>query len=60
MTAFNWGWLTGWDVQSFVIKAEAWQHQGMHDARGTEGSASLSLEIQEQTGHPQASMRMIT
>jgi hypothetical protein len=25
-TAFNWGWLTGSEVQSIIIKAGAWQH----------------------------------
>jgi hypothetical protein len=24
-TAFNWGWLTGSEVQSIIIKAGAWQ-----------------------------------
>jgi len=25
-TTFNWGWLTGSEVQSITIKAGAWQH----------------------------------
>ena len=37
-TTFNWGWLTGSEVQSIVIKAEAWQHPGRHSAGGVEGS----------------------
>jgi hypothetical protein len=34
-TTFNWGWLTGSEVQS-IIKVEAWQHPGRHDAGGAE------------------------
>ena len=31
-TAFNWGWLTGSEVQSIIINnhAEAWQRPGRH------------------------------
>jgi hypothetical protein len=28
MTTFNWGWLTGSEVQSIIIKAGTWQHSG--------------------------------
>jgi hypothetical protein len=28
-TIFNWGWLTGSEVQSIIIKVGAWQHPGM-------------------------------
>ena len=38
-TAFNWGWLTGSEVQS-SIKAGAWQRPGNHDAGGAESSTS--------------------
>jgi hypothetical protein len=31
-TTFNWGWLTGSEVQSIIIKAGAWQHLGRHGA----------------------------
>jgi hypothetical protein len=27
-TTFNWGWLTGSEVKSIIIKAGAWQHPG--------------------------------
>jgi hypothetical protein len=27
-TTFNWGWLTGSEVQSNIIKAGVWQHPG--------------------------------
>jgi hypothetical protein len=30
ITAFNWGWLTGSEVQSIIIKEGAWQHPGKH------------------------------
>ena len=31
-TTFNWGWLTGSEVQFIIIKAGAWQHPGRHGA----------------------------
>jgi hypothetical protein len=39
-TAFNWGWLTGSEVQSIIIKGETGQHPGRHSAGGTESSTS--------------------
>jgi len=39
-TTFNWGWLTGSEIQSIIIKAGAWQHLGRHGAGGAENSAS--------------------
>jgi hypothetical protein len=41
-TTFNWGWLTGPEVQSIIIKAGAWQHSGRHGAGRTESSTSSS------------------
>jgi hypothetical protein len=42
-TTFNWGWLTGSEVQSIFIKAGAWQHHGRYGgAGGTESSTSSS------------------
>jgi hypothetical protein len=29
-TTFNWGWLTGSEVQSIIINVEAWQHPDRH------------------------------
>jgi hypothetical protein len=29
-TTFNWGWLTGSEVQSIIIKVGAWQLPGTH------------------------------
>jgi len=33
-TTFNWGWLTGSEGQSIIIKAGAQQHPGRHGAGG--------------------------
>jgi hypothetical protein len=41
-TTFNWGWLTGSEVQSIIIKAGTWQHPDRHGARAGEYSTSLS------------------
>jgi hypothetical protein len=41
-TTFNWGWLTGSEVQSIIIKAEAWQCPGRHGAGGAVSSTSCS------------------
>ena len=43
-TTFNWGWLTGSEVQAITIKAGIWQHPGRHSAEGAESSISLSEE----------------
>jgi hypothetical protein len=37
---FNWGWLTGSEVQSIIIKVGAWQHPGRHGAGRAESSTS--------------------
>jgi hypothetical protein len=41
-TTFNWGWLTGSEVQSIIIKVGAWQYPGRHGAGGAESSTSSS------------------
>jgi hypothetical protein len=41
-TTFNWGWLTGSEVQSIIIQAGAWQRAGRHGAGGAESSTSSS------------------
>jgi hypothetical protein len=41
-TTFNWGWLTGSEVQSIIIKVGAWQYPGRHGAGGAESSMSSS------------------
>ena len=42
-TTFNWGWLTGSEVQSIIIKAEAWQPPGRQDEGRVESSTSSTL-----------------
>jgi hypothetical protein len=39
---FNWGWLTGSEVQSIIIKVGAWQYPGRHGAGRAESSTSSS------------------
>jgi hypothetical protein len=41
-TIFDWGWLTGSEIQFNIIKVGAWQHPGRHDAHAAESSTSLS------------------
>jgi hypothetical protein len=41
-TTFNWGWLTDSEVQSIIIKVDAWQYPGRHGAGGAESSMSSS------------------
>jgi hypothetical protein len=41
-TTFNWGWLTGSEVPSIIIKAGTWLHSGRHGAGGYESSISSS------------------
>ena len=38
--AFNWGWITGSEVQCIIIKARAWQCPGRHGAGRAESSTS--------------------
>jgi len=49
MTTFNWGWLTGSEVQS-IIKMGTWQHPGRFGLGGTESSTSCFEGKQEKTG----------
>ena len=42
MTALNWGWLTGSEVQSIIIKVGTWQHSGRHVAGVAESSTPSS------------------
>jgi hypothetical protein len=43
-TTFNWGWLTGSEVQSIIIVAGAWQSPGRYDAGGADESSTSSSE----------------
>jgi len=39
-TTLNWGWLTGSELQSIIIKKETWQHPGRHGAGRAASSTS--------------------
>jgi len=39
---FNWGCLTGSEIQPIIIKAGMWRHPGWHGAGGAESSTSSS------------------
>jgi hypothetical protein len=41
-TTFNWGWLTGSEVQFIIIKVGAWQYPDRHGAGRAESSMSSS------------------
>jgi hypothetical protein len=41
-TTFNWGWLTGSETRSIIIKVGAWQYLGRLGAGGAESSTSSS------------------
>jgi hypothetical protein len=41
-TTFIWGWLTGSEVQSSIIKEGTWQYPGRHGAGEAESSTSSS------------------
>jgi hypothetical protein len=41
---FNWGWLTGSEVHSVIIKVGTWQHSGRHGAGGAK-SSTYSSEV---------------
>jgi len=42
LSTTDWGWLTGSEVQSIIIKAGTWQCLGRHGAGGAESSTSSS------------------
>jgi hypothetical protein len=41
-TAFNWGWITGSEVQYIINKARTYQHPGWYGAGRAESSISSS------------------
>jgi hypothetical protein len=43
-TTFNWGWLTGSEVQSIIIKVGAWQYPGRHGAGRAESSFYIFIQ----------------
>jgi hypothetical protein len=58
-TTFNWGWLTGSEVQSIIIKTGTWQHPGRHGTGGAESSTSSSGGCWQNTGFQAARMRVL-
>jgi hypothetical protein len=48
-TTFNWGWLTGSEVQSIIIKVGTWQQPGRHGSGGAESSTSSSEDCWQNT-----------
>ena len=46
-STFNWGWLTGSEVKSIIIKTGAWQHPGRH---GVGGMRVLHLHLKAARG----------
>jgi hypothetical protein len=48
-TTFNWGWLTGSEVQSITIKVGTWQYPGRHGGGGAESSLSSSNDCKWKT-----------
>jgi hypothetical protein len=58
-TTFNWGWLTGSEVQSIIIKAGARQCPGRHGAAGVECFTSSSKGKQEKTSFQAARKRVL-
>jgi hypothetical protein len=40
LRTFSWGWLTGSELQSIIIKAEIWQDPGRPGAKGAESFTS--------------------
>ena len=52
-TTFNWGWLTGSEVQLIITKWGACQHLGRHDAGGGENSTPASEgHLEKEDGLP--------
>jgi hypothetical protein len=41
-TTFNWGWITGSEIQFIFVKAGTWQHPGRHCTGRAESSTSSS------------------
>jgi hypothetical protein len=59
MATFNWGCLTGSEVQSIIIQEGTWQHPGRHGAGGAESSTSSSEGCYKTTGFQAARIRVL-
>jgi hypothetical protein len=58
-TTFNWGWLTGSEVQSIIIEVRTWQSPGRHGSGGAESSRSLSEGFWQKADFQAARMRVV-
>ena len=56
---FNWGQLTGSEIQSIIIKEGTQKHPGRQSARGADSSTSSSEVCQLNTGFQAARMRVL-
>jgi hypothetical protein len=45
---FNWGWLTGFEVQPIISRVGAWLYVGKHGTGGAE-SSTPSSDIEQHT-----------
>jgi hypothetical protein len=57
-TTFNWGWLTGSEVQSSITKMGAWQFPGRHGVGGAQSSISCLEDKQEKSGFQGARIKV--
>ena len=58
-TTFNWGRLTGSEIQSIVIKAGTQQHPGRHDAGGAKSFKSSSEDCKQNTDFQAVTIRVL-
>jgi hypothetical protein len=58
-TTFNWGWLTGSEVQSIIIKVGACQYPGRHGTGGAESFMSLSKGCRWKTDFKATTVRFL-
>ena len=58
-TALNWGWLTGSEVQSIIIKVGTWQHSGRHGTGVAESSTPSSKVCYHNTCFKAARMKFL-
>jgi hypothetical protein len=58
-TTFNWGWLTGSEVQSIIINVGVWQYTGRHGTCRAEGSISSSKDCWWKTDFQATRVRIL-
>jgi hypothetical protein len=59
-TTFNWGKLTGSEIQSIISKVGVWQHPGRHGEGKAESSASLSKGCKWKTDFQVTRVRILS